>query len=372
MKKWLVLVVLLIILINSAFASPYGPQNKTTVYDRLYEADLVIYGKIIQKVKSKTQGDLTEIQVYDNIKGGKWEKGDYFYVNSIIKKPNKSVGIIYLYLASKEGHQFYEFGAFYNDKNKDMYKYTKKIKEFMDNKDEEGRLRWLFSQVDSKNKLIAWDAFAQLGMAPYHSLKKVASSINRESLRYLIVMPKISPSRKSFYVFLLGLAKNPKDLPFIKRIIEKKENQNSKIMYGSMMAYGLISKDRDNFFYKKIKSKAPDNVKMAIIEAIKNIMIYERPPNPQKLLRPIYWTLKHGNKKLTLKAVQSCAEMRITGAVKYMKGIYFGKFKNFKKGKIAVINYLKFVRKKTPNAVKVLKEIKKQEKNPQIKYLLEI
>lgn len=362
----LALVILFFVLRIPGLAAPYGPKNKITVFDRLYESDLVIYGKIIQKMKSKNQGDLTEVEVYDNIKGGKWGKGDYFYINSIVDQPNKSIGVIYLFKSYKKDKEFFEFNAFYKDKNKDMYEYTLKVKEFMDKDDTQGRLSWLYSQVDNENSLIAWDAFAQLGMAPYSQLKKAAPSINKESLRYLITAPGVKDNRKSFYAFLLGLAGDPNDASLIKRLIENDPYRKSQIVYGAMLAYGLLLRDHPEYYYEQMQ-KGPDNIRKAVLEAIKNMMLYERPQDPQNLLKPLYWALKRGSRGVTLKAVKASAKMRITGPVKYMRNIYFGRFSNYREGKIAIINYLKFVRRKIPDAVRLLNDIKTKETDPEVK-----
>ncbi|MFP4497523.1 MAG: hypothetical protein ACLFQV_04870 [Vulcanimicrobiota bacterium] len=347
--------------------SPYGPSDKMTVYDRLYESDLVIYGKIMEKIKSEQKGNLTEIQVFSNVKGGKWKKGDYFYINSLIKEPVKSIGVIYLFRSSKGGVDFYELNAFYHDKKKQMYEYTLKTQEFMENDDEEGRLRWLFTQVDSRNEFIAWDSFAQLGMASYKDLKKAAPAIDRESLRYLISTPEVKENRKSFYCFLLGLAGNKEDLNLIKRVLSARENLDSPIVYGAMMAYGLLSSNYEVFYYKAISKTGSENMQKAVLEAVKNMMLYNRPSNPQPLLNSLYWALKNGNSNILLKAVEVCQATRITGPVRCMRNIYYNSFSNNRTGKIAVINYLKFVRKKTPDAVRLLDDFKKHENDPSVR-----
>lgn len=352
--------------IITCHAAPYGPSDSNTIFDRLYESDLVIYGRIIQKIKSDKKGNLTEFEVLRNIKGEMWKKGDYFYVNSIIKQPNKQLGILFLSTSTKGGREIYEYHAFYPDSEEQVLSYTLKIKDFLDREDNAGRLRWLYSQIDHSNNLIQWDSFSQLGMSQYESLKKAAPYINKESLRYLLGLKNIPDHRKSFYAFLLGLAEAPEDGPLIRRIIDNPANKNSRIIYGAMMAYGLLMNDHPKHFFNKMKD-GPDNVRLAILEAIENLIKYEKSYNPAPLSKSFYWAIKNGSNPVIKRAVETAAQTRITSPVRYMKNIYFNKFANFPKGKISVINYLKFVRKNAPDAPALLKEIKDKEKDPTVK-----
>lgn len=347
-------------------AAPYGPDNSITIFDRLYESDLVIYGKVIQKIKSHKKGNLTEFEVLRNVKGGVWKKGDYFYINSIIKQPNKQLGILYLCTSTKNSREIYEYNAFYPDTDEQVLAYTLKIKDFLDREDSGGRLRWLYSQIDHTNNLIQWDSFSQLGMAQYEDLKKAAPYINKESLRYLLGLKGIPDHRKSFYAFLLGLAGDPEDGPMIKRIIDNPAYKQSKIIYGAMMAYGLLMNDHPKHFYKKMK-EGPDNVRLAILEAVENLIKHEKSYNPAPLSKSFYWALKNGSNPVIKRAVETAAQTRITSPVRYMKNIYFNKFSGYPQGKIAVIHYLKFVRKSSPDAPALLKEIKAREKDPKVK-----
>jgi len=349
------------------FAAPYGPVDRNTVYDRLYESDLVLYGKILRKTKDDKGGAMTEFEVYNNIKGGIWKKGDFFYLNETLNQPVNTIGILYAYRSVRNGVNFYELNVFYPDKNARIYNYTKKIYDFLTSGDNEGRLRWLYSQVDSNNSFIAWDSYAELGLASYEDLKKAAPAIDRESLIYLTGLAGVQDHRKSFYVFLLGLARNKVDLPFVKRIIENPSNKDSKILYGAFMAYGLLSDNYPEYFLKKMNSPASRNLKLAVLEAVKNLMLYERPKNVQPMLKSLYAALKSGDDKLIFRAVQISRELKIPGPMKYMRAIYFNNFADNPIGRIEVINYLKIVRKITPDAVKLLEEIKKKEKNPKVR-----
>jgi hypothetical protein len=367
----LLLALIFILLPDISSAAPYGPQKAgETVYDRLYESDTVVYGKIIQKMKSKKQGDLTEIQVLDGLKGEKWKKGDFLYVSHIIPYPVKSMGVMYLFISSKGTRDFYEINKIYPDSNKEMYEYSAKISQFMKKKDNEGRLRWLYSRVASKNEFIAWDAFSQLAASSYKDLKKAAPYINRDSLIYLISLPKVQDNRKSFYAFLLGLANKSEDIALIKRQIENPSNSNSQIVFGAMMAYALLSKDYPSYFHGKMEKETSENIKLAVLEAVKNIMVYEKPNKPALLLKCLNYVFTSGNRNLVLKALSIAGEIKITSSVQYMRSLYFERFSKDAKVKTDIINYLKFVRKKSPDAVRLLKEIKLQETDPNIKEIL--
>ena len=354
--------------VKPAYAAPYGKTNVTTIYDRLYESDLVIYGKIIQKLRYKKgkKWGRTEIEVYEKIKGEDWKKGDFFYINSILKQDNKSVGIFCLYKQYKGGGAFYQFNTFYTDKNKQIYDYAKQLYEFMEKDDNVGRVRYLFSEVNSKNKTIASDAFLQLGLAPYQDLRKAADDINSQSLRWLIVSKDVKPERKSFYCFLYGLKSDPEDPELIKRIINNKKNLKSPILYGAMMAYGLLFDDHPMFFYKKAKGQNSQVMKLAILEAVFNLMKYERPQNPKDLLSCYYQLLYHGDKKVVLKALKIAQQLKLSGPIKYMKYLYTDRFKNSADVKIAIITYLKLVRR-APGAMKLLYQFKSIEKDPKVK-----
>ncbi len=363
--RFLLVSVLCLVLAGPAATAPYGPDNKDTIFDRLYESDLVISGKISSMEKSG-DGGVTEFQVYKNIKGGRWKEGDYFYVNSLLKHPENQEGVLYLYRSIRDGKEVYEFNAFYPDQNDEIYDYTMKVKEFVENGDDEGRLSWLFSNVSHTNDFIAWDSFAQLGMAPYDTLKKVAPDMNRESLRYLLGLGSVRDNRKSFYAFLLGLAGDPMDAALIRRIISNPAHRKSQTVYGAMMAYGLLLNDHPTFFYNNML-EGPDNVRMAILEAIENLIKYEKNYNPAPLSKPFYWAMKNGSREVVKKSVEVAAQTRITTPVKYMRTLYFNDFKDYPEGKIAVINYLKFVRKLSPDAPRVLEVIKARETDPKIK-----
>ncbi|MCD4783689.1 MAG: hypothetical protein K8T10_07660 [Candidatus Eremiobacteraeota bacterium] len=354
---------------SPAHAAPYGPKEKATVFQRMYESDLVIYGKVIQKVKTgegKNKSGMTEVEVYKVIKGKGWKKGDYFYINSILKYKNKSVGVFYLYKSYEGGKEFFEFNAFYPDKNKQMLKYSEKIKQFMNKKDTAGRIRWLFTKVDSSNKFIAWDAFAQLGQSSYGSLKQAAPYMNRESLRYLISTKGVGENRKSFYAFLLGLGRDPADKAFIKSLVKNPHNKNSQILYGAMMAYGLLYENYPSFYLNTAKRGISDTMNLAILEATLNLMKFRRPSNPSGLLKSYYYFLQNGNKKVTLKALRVARDLKISGPVKYMRSLYLNKYNRDKDVKIAIITYLKFVRK-TPSAKRLLKDLKNREWDPGVK-----
>jgi len=351
--------------IRTTHAAPYGPKGKSTVFQRMYESDLVIYGKIIQKVKKGKSG-MTEVEIYKVIKGKGWKKGDYFYINSILRHKNKSVGVFYLYKSYKGGREFFEFNAFYPDKNKQMLKYSDKIKGFMDKKDTAGRIRWLFTKVDSSNKFIAWDSFAQLGQSSYGALKQAAPYMNRESLRYLVSARGVGENRKSFYAFLLGLGRDPADKVFIKNLIQNPHNKDSQVLYGAMMAYGLLYNNYHSFYVSIAKKRISVTMNLAILEAVQNLMKYKKPANPGKLLKSYYYLLQHGNKKVTLKALRVARNLKLSGPIKYMRSLYLNKFNRDKEIKIAIITYLKFVRK-VPSATKLLKELKSREWDPGVK-----
>lgn len=350
------------------FAAPYGEKNVTTVYDRLYESDLVIYGKIVQKlVQNKTQKiGRTEIQIFEGVKGDDWKKGDFFYINSILKEKDKSVGLFYIFKQYKGGGAFFQLNAFYPDKDKTMYEYTKRINEFLSKNDNTGRIRFLFSQVNSRNKLIAWDSFAQLGKASYYDLKKSADDINNQSLRWLIAAPDVKDNRKSFYAFLFGLKSDPEDMELVKRIIANKKNHDSEIIYGAMMAYGLLFNDHPDFFYKLARGQNSQTVKLAVLEAVLNLMKYERPAKPDNLLKSYYYLLSGGDKKVTLTALRIAQELKMSGPIRYMDEIYTGRFRNDAQVKIAVITYLKLLRK-APGAMKLLYKFKEMEQDPKVK-----
>lgn len=353
---------------QSASAAPYGEKDVITIYDRLYESDLVIYGKIVQKLvyKKGQKWGRTEIQVFEGVKGDDWKKDDFFYINSILKEKDKSVGVFYLFKQYKGGGAFFQFNAFYPDKNRTMYEYTKQINEYLSNKDNSGRIRFLFSEVNSKNKLIAWDSFAQLGQASYRDLKKSADDINSQSLRWLISSPDVKDNRKSFYAFLFGLKSDPEDMELVKRIITNKKNQDSEILYGAMMAYGLLFNDHPSFFYNLARGQNSQTMKLAVLEAVLNLMKYERPANPNDLLKSFYYLLNNGDKKVTLSALRIASELKLSGPVKLMDGIYTGRFRNDAQVKIAVITYLKLLRK-APGAMKLLYRFKEMEQDPKVK-----
>jgi hypothetical protein len=353
---------------QTVFAAPYAPDStgKNTIYDRLYESDLVMYVSIVRKSGSRDGGNMTEVKVLDNIKGGTWKKGDYFYINSIIKAPNNTNGVLYIFKSEKEGKEFFELNTFYADLEGDIYRYTIKIKGFIDKNDTEGRLKFLFSMVDYRNELIAWDAFCQLGAASYTNLKFAAPSINPNNLRYLIGFTDMKANRKSFFIFLLGLAGHPEDSVLIRKIIDDPKYQETQAVYGAAMAYGLLKEDHPQFFLLKIQEGPKDNIRIAILEAIKNLFRYEKAQN-QELLSPIFWALSNGSKATALKAIEVSSELKLKSPVRFMKYLYFDKFKDDPKGRIAVINYLKFVRKRSPVALYLIELIKKQEKDKKVR-----
>lgn len=373
LKIFVLSLIFLCIIVSSlssvpAAAAPYGEKNVTTIHDRLYESDLVIYGKIVQKLayKKGQKWGRTEIQVFEGVKGDDWKNGDFFYINSILKEKDKSVGVFYIFKQYKGGGAFFQFNAFYPDKDKTMYEYTKQINEFLSKNDNSGRIRFLFSEVNSKNKLIAWDSFAQLGQASYHDLKKSADDINNQSLRWLIASPDVKDNRKSFYAFLFGLKSDPEDMELVKRIITNKKNQDSEILYGAMMAYGLLFNDHASFFENLARGQNSQTMKLAVLEAILNMMKYERPANPNNLLKPYYYLLSNGDKKVTLSALRIAQELKLSGPIKYVDGIYTGRFRNDAQVKIAVITYLKLLRK-APGAMKLLYRFKDMEQDPKVK-----
>jgi hypothetical protein len=347
--------------------APYGVQNKNTVYDRLYETDLVIYGEISKKMKDKKEGSVTEIQVIKNIKGGTWKSGDYFYVNTLINQPLKTVGVLYVFRSDRQGEEFYEFGAFNPDKDNKVYDYTMRLKAYLDANDLKTRLTWLTRQVNSTNDFVAWDAYAQLGMASYENLKKVAPRFQKESLRYMIAQKKTSPARKSFYAFLLGLAGDPADGILAQRLIENPANKESEVVYGAMMAFGLLNKNYPRYFMERIMKGPTDNIRMAVLEAVGNLMTYERPYNEAPVVRPIYWAIEKGSLPVKAKAVRVAGDVRLLPVFKYMRELYFNKFLHYPDGKVAVITYLKFIRRESPDAVELLKVIKSAEKDPKLR-----
>lgn len=354
--------------VEKSFAAPYGPKDVATVHDRMYESDLVIYGKIVRKEKKKVgkkYEGITEVEVYDVLKGEGWKKGDYFYINAVVKNKDKSVGLFYLVKSFRGDQEIIQFNKFYPDNRKQMFQYSKKIKSYMDKNDDTGRIRWLFTRVDSPNSLVAWDAFAQLGQASYRDLKKAAPYIDRDSLQYLMASPDMSDTRRSFYAFLLGLGGDPEDKLFIDKVIKNPKNKDSKVLYGAMMGYGLLAANYPSFYLSMAKANISTTMNLAILEAVRNLMEYERPPNPEPLMRSYYYLLQHGNSKVVLKALQVARELKLTGPIRYMRSLYSA-FRNDSQVKIAAITYLKFVRK-IPSAAKLLEELKRSESDPKVR-----
>jgi hypothetical protein len=363
----LAVVLLIISMPQVSHATPYGHETPgNTICDKLYISDIVVYGRITQKIKTKKEGDLTEFEVHANIKGGKWKKGDYLFVNEIVQQPDKTKGVMFLEVVIKNNREVYRLDTFYPDTDREILEYTMKIMSYLSQDRYSDRLSYLFSKIKSRNELVSLDAFGQLSQASFEDLKKEAPSIDRDSLRYLLGLTKIKANRRSFYAFLLGLAGNPEDLDIIVRIIENPDNRNSDVVHGAMMAYGLLRSDSSKYFMEKMKL-GPDNMRKAVLEAVKNLMLHRRPANPQPLLEPVYWAFTNGSVEVAHKAVLVCRDTKITGPVTHMRALYTDKFRNNKSARISIIEYLKFIRRSTPAAVKLLGELKEIETDPEIR-----
>jgi hypothetical protein len=348
-------------------ASPYGLETPgNTICDRLYVSDVVVYGKIVQKMRTKNQGELTEFEVFANIKGGRWGKGDFLFVNEVMKHPDKTVGVLFLERIITNNREVYKVDIFYPDKDKEIFEYTRQIMSYLSQDKYYDRLSYLFSKIKSQNELISQDAFGQLSQASFIDLRKEAPSIDRNSLRYLLGLAKIQANRRSFYAFLLGLAGNPGDIDIIVRIIENPANKNSEVIHGAMMAYGLLRSNHAGYFMEKMK-QGPDNMRIAVLKAVKNLMINQRPANPHPVLETIYWAFENGSPDVAYQAVLVCRDTRIVGPVTQMRSLYTGKFRDFKAGRISVIEYLKFVRRSSPEAVRLLEDLKDVETDPEVR-----
>ncbi len=106
------------------------------------------------------------------------------------------------------------------------------------------RLEYFLSYLESKDPVVADDAYAEFAIAPYEQVVSLSPRIDSSKIRGYVTDPNTPVTRLGFYGLLLGLCGGPEDAALMEKMVAEKTGDFRIGIDGVMAGYLLLTGDR--------------------------------------------------------------------------------------------------------------------------------
>lgn len=122
------------------------------------------------------------------------------------------------------------------------------------------RLAYFLQHLESENKLISDDAYAEFAIAPYEQVVALSEQFPREKLRKWLTDPETPVTRIGLYGLMLGLAGNEEDKKFLEEIILDDSSDIRLGIDGVIGGYLILTGEKGLEVIKesKLRTTSPD------------------------------------------------------------------------------------------------------------------
>lgn len=270
----LVVVALVVLTSGSAISCPFCSAPSLTLSEQIAQADAVVLVKWVGGKAAQIQDPgTTEFEIVDvahQAEGGKLAKGEKI---TLIR-----------YRVAKPGDQFMLFGTSVNPGIEwgSPLEVGKTAYEYIRNSPKPGlpageRLRYFVKYLETSDKMVSDDAYAEFANAPYSDVAKLAPELPRDQIRKWLTSKEIAPGRSGLYGMMLGLCGNDVDAKLMEaKILEPTDDYRLGID-GIMGGYLLLTGDKGLGVIEAEKfanKKAPFSETYAAMQAVRFMWQY--------------------------------------------------------------------------------------------------